>query len=184
MLFDARGCSLPRAPFLFMGSKIIVLITQGALDTMSRFAWMLVFAGSTMPALAAEPSSATLACVSSEACGCSLIVMGERCSVGESHFFHDLVDGAPLQFNLGQGLLRAVSSRPQADFFSPGPGSSWSESYDYGGGKIEIHYTPAPSTCMKSADDEPCEYFDVHARIVLSNRQGIHRYEGHGKCGC
>jgi hypothetical protein len=67
--------------------------------------------------------------------------------------------------------------------FSPGPGESWTETYRYNGGHVEIHYTPGKNTCTKP-QDEQCEYFDVRAQVLLSSLQGKQIYSGVGACGC
>lgn len=125
-----------------------------------------------------------LSCVPANSCGCSILVDGGSCPAGGAHFFHQLADGAPLQFGGNQGPIMAVSARPPSNIFSPSPGESWTETYSYSGGTVVVHYTPGKSTCPKLSQGEACEYFDVNARVLLSSPHGSQRYSGVGTCGC
>jgi len=146
----------------------------------------LLFAAATIAACAAgsEPKSPPLSCVPANSCGCSIIVSGNTCPNGGVHFFHELADGSPLQFDFGQGAVTATSKRARTNVFSPGPSDSWTETYRYNGGSIEIRYSPGPNTCPKLAQGEQCEYFDVRARVLISEPQGTQSYSGVGACGC
>jgi hypothetical protein len=86
----------------------------------------LLFATATIAACSAasEPKSPTLSCVPANSCGCSIIVSGNTCPNGGVHFFHELADGSPLQFDFGQGAVTATSKRARTNVFSPGPGDS------------------------------------------------------------
>ena len=133
---------------------------------------------------ASEPVSPPVSCVQATSCGCSLIVSGSTCPNGGVHFFHELADGSPLQFDLGRGSITATAERPRTNVFSHGPGESWTESYRYNGGRIEIRYSPGPNKCPKLAQGGECEYFDVRARVLISGPQGMQGYSGVGACGC
>lgn len=133
---------------------------------------------------ASGSQSPPLSCVPADSCGCSIIVSRSTCPNGGAHFFHELADGSPLQFDLGQGAVTAASERTRTNVFSPGPDDSWTETYRYNGGGIEIRYSPGPSTCTKLAQGEHCEYFDVRARVLISDPQGAQSYSGVGTCGC
>lgn len=123
-------------------------------------------------------------CILAKECGCAIVISGSSCPRGGVHFFHELADGSPLQFDPGDAPATAISTRPQTDFFSPGPGDAWTERYRYGGGSIELHYVPGASTCPKLAQGEQCEYFDVRVRVLLTDPQGTRSYSGIGTCGC
>ena len=149
---------------------------------MTRLALFIAAASFALLSSASEPTP-PLSCVSNNACGCSIVVTGSSCPSGGAHFFHELADGSPLQFHLGLRTA-ATSTQAQTNVFTPGPGDSWTESYRYGGGAIEIRYTPGATTCPKLAQGEQCEYFDVRARVLISNPQGNFSYSGVGTCGC
>jgi hypothetical protein len=150
---------------------------------MERLALFLAAAISSACCAASEPVASALSCVSTDSCGCSILVEGGSCPNGGAHFFHELADGSSLHFSASQGPVTATSTRPSSTVFSPGPGESWTETYGYSGGNVEIHYTPGKSTCTKS-QGEQCEYFDVRARVLLSSPQGKQVYSGVGACGC
>lgn len=149
---------------------------------MERLALFLAGVTITACSAASKPTSAPLSCVSTDSCGCAILVSGGSCSSGTAHFFHDLADGSPLQFNLGQGPATAISTEAQTNTFSAGAGDSWTETYRYKGGSIKIRYTPGTSTCPKQG--EQCEYFDVRAQVLFSSPAGVRHYSGLGKCGC
>ena len=132
---------------------------------------------------ASEATAATLSCVPSDGCGCAIVLDGETCPAGSSHFFHALNDGAALRFMKGHELISAASLRPESNTFSPAAGASWTERYRHEGGKAEISYTPSRQTCNKP-DAGHCEYFDVRARIVISAPGDTRSYSGTGTCGC
>ena len=133
---------------------------------------------------ASERPSSPLSCIPASSCGCSILVSGNACPGGGAHFFHELADGSPLQFDLGHGAITATSKRTRTNVLDPGRGDSWTETYRYEGGGIEIRYSPGPNTCPKLAQGEQCEYFDVRARVLISGPQGIQNYSGVGTCGC
>lgn len=151
---------------------------------MKRIAFLIAAANIAACPNAAEPSRAPPACVFATSCGCSILVAGGSCPGGSTHFFRDLTDGAPLQFDLGRGTAAAISTQPQSNIFSPGPRDSWTDSYRFNGGNITIHYAPGSSTCSKLAQGEQCEYFDVRAQVLFSGPDGVRSYAGVGKCGC
>ncbi len=151
---------------------------------MERLALLLAAVTLTTCPAAAEPTSAPLSCVSTNSCGCSILVSGGSCPGGAAHFFHDLADGSPLQFNLGQGPAAVISTETQTNIFSHEPGDSWTETYRYNGGSIKIRYTPGTSTCPKLPQGEQCEYFDVRSQVLFSNPDGVWNYSGVGTCGC
>ena len=146
---------------------------------MKRLALLIASASISAVSLASDPS-----CVPANSCGCSIVVTGSTCPSGGSHFFHDLMDGSPLHFSLGQGPTTATSTQAKSNIFSPGPGDSWTETYRYGSGSIEIRYSPGANTCPKLAQGEQCEYFDVRAAVLVSDPQGTRQYSGAGTCGC
>jgi len=150
---------------------------------MERLALFLAVATASTCCTASEPVAPVLSCIPNNSCGCSILIEGGSCPDGGAHFFHELADGSPLQFSASQGPVTAISLRPRSNSFSPGPGDSWTETYRYNGGNVEILYTPANSTCTKP-QDEQCEYFDVRARVLLSSPQGKQVYSGVGACGC
>lgn len=151
---------------------------------MERLALLLAAAMAAVGCTASEPIAPPLACVSRDACGCGVVVQKLGCPAGGVHFFHELADGAPLQFSAGQGPVTAASTRPGSNVFSFGPGEAWAETYRYRDGAVEIRYTPGASTCPKLPQDEACEYFDVRARVTVTGPQGRHEYSGTGTCGC
>lgn len=143
----------------------------------------LLLVAATM-ATGAESKTPPLPCVPNDTCGCSILVSGGSCPDGGAHLFHELADGAPLQFNLGRGPTTAIPTQAHANIFSHGPGDSWTESYRHGAGTIEIRYTPGANTCPKLAQGEQCEYFDVSVGVLLSDPHGTQTYSGVGTCGC
>lgn len=151
---------------------------------MERPALLLVTATIAACSAVAEPSHPPLSCVPDDSCGCRIVISGAGCPGGGAHFFHDLADGSPLQADFGQGPVTATSIRAPTDVFSPGPGDSWTETYQAGGSSIEIHYSPGTNTCAKLMHGEQCEYFDVNARVLISGPQGTQIYSGVGTCGC
>jgi hypothetical protein len=150
---------------------------------MERFATFIAAASVAAHSLAAEPTG-PLSCVPANACGCAIVISAGSCPSRSAHFFHELTDGSPLQFNPGRGPATAASTRPQTNIFSPTPGDSWTESYRFPQGRIEIRYAPGINTCPKVAQGEQCEYFDVRARVVISGPEGTRSYSGAGACGC
>jgi len=150
---------------------------------MERLCLFLATAAVAACSASSAPASSALSCVPTS-CGCSILVESGSCPGGGAHFFHELADGSPLQFNAGQGPVTVTSARAQSDTFTPAPGDSWSEVYRDSGGNVEIHYTPGDNTCSKLAHGEQCEYFDVRAEVLLSSPQGLRRYSGVGTCGC
>lgn len=153
-------------------------------EAMKRLVFFITMAIITACSSPSEPIRSPLSCVPRNACGCSIVVTGSSCPGGGAHFFHELGDGSPLHFNLGQGPAAATSAQAMANVFSHEPGSSWLETYHYGGGSIVIRYTPSASTCPKLAQGEQCEYFDIRATLLFSNPQGTRRHSGVGVCGC
>lgn len=134
--------------------------------------------------MALGADDAALACVPAAGCGCGITVVGRDCPAGRVHFFHALADGAPLRFDAGQGLVTAPSLRAPDAAFSHGPGGTWTERYRHGGGSVEILYSPAPETCAKAAQGEPCEYFEVRASVRLLGPGGSRNHVAQGACGC
>jgi hypothetical protein len=151
---------------------------------MERRALLLAVVAITACSAASESKSPTLSCVRGDSCGCSIMVSGASCPDGGSHFFHELADGSPLQFNLGQGPASAISAQPQTNIFSHTRGDSWTETYRHNGDTIQIRYSPGANTCLKLGQDEECEYFDVGAKVLISSPRGTQRYSGVGVCGC
>jgi hypothetical protein len=151
---------------------------------MERLVFLLAMATIAACSAASEPQSPPLSCVPDDSCGCRILISGASCPDGGAHLFHELADGAPLQINFGQGPVMATSPQARTNLFSPEPGSSWTETYRYDGGGIEIRYSPGASTCSKFAQGEQCEYFDIRARVLISRPQGTQNYSGVGTCGC
>lgn len=151
---------------------------------MRRLAALFVLGAITTCPAASEPAPAALYCVPATDCGCSIIVATAACPAGHAHFFHELADGAPLRFGDVRGPVSAASMRPGSNTFSPAPGESWTQAYRYGGGEVQIRYTPGADTCPKRTQGEECEYFDVRAQVLVSDPQGTRRYAGIGTCGC
>lgn len=151
---------------------------------MERFAILFVAATIAACSTASEPTSPPLSCVPASSCGCRILVSGNACPNGGVHFFHELADGSPLQFDLGRGAVTATSKQSLTNVFSPGPGDSWTETYRYNEGSIEIRYSPGLNTCPKLAQGEQCEYFNVRAQVLISGPQGTQGYSGVGTCGC
>jgi hypothetical protein len=148
-----------------------------------RFA-LLLMAACTVGQPAAAGQAPPLQCLPVEGCGCFIWISGQTCPAGSVHFFHELADGAPLQFDPGTGPVVAVSTQAQSNTFSPGAGDSWTETYRYGEGSIEIRYSPGTDACVKLAQGEQCEYFDIRAWVVFESPQGSVSYQGTGSCGC
>lgn len=146
--------------------------------------FLVLFFAATTLAAGSEPTSPPLSCVPSNSCGCAILVSGDRCPDGGAHLFHELADGSPLQFNLGQGPATADSTEVRTNTFTPGPGDSWTETYRHGESTIEIRYAPGANTCAKLAQGEQCEYFDVSVRVLLPSPDGTRSYSGTGTCGC
>lgn len=144
---------------------------------------LLLVAACTVGQLATAGQAPPLQCLPVQGCGCFIWISDQTCPAGSAHFFHDLVDGAPLQFNLGTDPAVAVSTQAQSNTFSPGPGDSWTETYRYDGGSIEIRYAPREA-CAKLPQGEQCEYFDIRALVVFKSPQGSASYQGVGSCGC
>lgn len=147
---------------------------------------VLLFATAAIAACSAasEPTAPQLSCVPDDACGCRVVVAGGSCPGGGAHFFHELHDGAPLHFSFGNDPTAANSTRAVSDIFSPAPGDSWTETYRFEGGSVEIHYSPGPGSCPKLAQGEQCEYFDVHVQVLVRQPRGAWEYSGTGTCGC
>lgn len=112
------------------------------------------------------------------------MVDGESCPQGAGvHFFHELVDGAPLRFRIAGAEHVAVSRRPLGNTFSGHEGASWSETYDHAGTVIELRYEPGEASCPKVG--EACEYFDVNTLIRFhSGGETLYELHAHGTCGC
>ncbi len=123
-------------------------------------------------------------CVPAARCGCLLVIDGRQCATpGGAHFFHDLVDGAALEFRPAGEPRTALSRRARTNSFTPEPGSHWTETFDSPDAVIEIRYSPGESTCPKIGED--CEYFDVRARIVVRPERGEPvEFPATGTCGC
>jgi hypothetical protein len=144
---------------------------------------VLFFAATTM-AGGSEPTNRPSSCIPASSCGCSILLSGDSCPGGGAHLFHELADGSPLQFNIGQGPATAISTQARTSIFTPGPGDSWVETYRYGDGTIEVHYAPGANSCAKLAQGEQCEYFDVDVRVLIPGPDGTRTYSGAGTCGC
>ncbi len=114
-------------------------------------------------------------------CGCRISLPETTCPPQGVHFFHDLHQGAPLIFSLGDSDIHATSVEPKTNYFLYGPNESWVERYNYSGGPVEIHYSPAVSKCTKPGE---CEQFDVNATIIIQTPSGRDRLIGVGTCGC
>jgi len=151
---------------------------------MERLAALLAAAIAAAGSPAAQPQGRPLSCVPAPTCGCGIVVSGNACPNGGVHFFHELADGAPLQFDAGQGVVTATSNRARTNAFGRGPGESWTETYRHGGVDIEVRYSPGPNTCPMLPQGEQCEYFDVRARVLISGPEGTRSYSGVGACGC
>lgn len=123
-------------------------------------------------------------CVQPDSCGCFLVIDGESCPRGaRAHFFHELVDGAPLRFRISGTEYAALSRRPRGNSFSGYEGGSWSEAYDYADRLIELFYEPGEPNCPKLG--EACEYFDVNALIRFSSGgKVLYELRTSGTCGC
>lgn len=117
-------------------------------------------------------------------CGCSISLPETTCPTQGVHFFQEFHQGSPLIFSLGDGDIHATSVDPKANYFLHGRGDAWVERYTYSGGPVEIHYSPAASTCPKLEFGEECEYFDVNATVIIQTPSGRNRLAGIGKCGC
>lgn len=133
---------------------------------------------------AAASAPAALGCVPSDSCGCSIRIAEDSCPAGGANFFHELTDGAPLQFDTGRGLVTATSDRARTNVFSHDAGDSWTETWRSGGDTVDIRYSPGENTCTETGDDEACEYFDVRAEVRISGAKGLQTYSGVGTCGC
>lgn len=151
---------------------------------MKRLGPLLAGAAIAACSTAAEPTVSRPSCIPDDSCGCRIVVSGDRCPHGGAHFFHELGDGAPLRFDLGQGLVTAIPTRTRTNVFSPGPGDSWTETYRHPGGSVEIRYSPGPGTCPKLAQGEECEYFDIRAQVRIKGPHVTMQYSGIGTCGC
>jgi hypothetical protein len=151
---------------------------------MDRLALLLASVAISAWSAAHAQEAPPLSCVPDDSCGCRIVVSGKGCPDGGAHFFHELADGSPLQLDFGQGAVTASSTQPRTNVFSPSSGDSWTETYRHDGGSIEIRYSPGTSTCPKLAQEEPCEFFDVNAKVRISGPQGTWDYAGVGQCGC
>ena len=122
-------------------------------------------------------------------CGCSIRVATLTCApsdVFSSYHLHaELRDGSPLFAILGGQELELKSRRPASQSFSFRSGMTWEESYVGQDVAIEIRYRPGANTCPKKQPEDPCEYFDVDATVVVTPRRAQSvKYEGLGTCGC
>ncbi|MCD9125368.1 hypothetical protein LU699_12830 [Luteimonas fraxinea] len=138
----------------------------------------------TSTAWPSDRTAQPLSCVYTDGCGCRVAVPNMRCPANLStHFFHELAEGSPLKFDLGKREVLAQSTKPWNNHFGYGEGDSWTEDFQFPGGTARVDYSPGRSTCPKDAEDG-CEYFDVRARVKISDSAGVRSYEGVGKCGC
>lgn len=151
---------------------------------MGRLILLLASAAVASCSATSEPIEPQLSCVPDDSCGCRIVVSGGSCPDGGAHFFHELNDGAPLHLSRGQSPTTAISTEAVTNIFSPEPGDSWTETYRYNGGSVEIRYSPGPNTCPKLAQGEQCEYFDVHAQVLVREPNSAKTYSGIGTCGC
>lgn len=160
----------------------LILVVRSQTMTMRAFVVLL------LPAILAgcvshEPLAISCTYSSIGNCGCRIFLPETTCPPQGVHFFHELHQGSPLIFSLGDGDIHATSVDPKTNYFLHGPGDAWVERYSYSGGPVEIHYQPGASTCSK-LEFEECEYFDVNATVIIQTPSGRNRVAGVGQCGC
>ncbi len=139
-------------------------------------------AAQTRPELACLPYSRI-------GCGCSIRIATLTCAPSDAsssyHLHAELRDGSPLFAILEGRELELKSRRPASQSFSFRRGMTWRESYVGPNVAIEIRYRPGANTCPKKQPEDPCEYFDVAATVVVTSRSAQPvKYEGLGTCGC
>jgi hypothetical protein len=147
--------------------------------------------GEQTPAPTRGGPALDLRCLSAEdsGCGCGLKIVALACAPSHTgwrlHFSSDLHQGAPLRLNVGGRDISLRSRRPVTNSFEYGRGDRWVEEYEGENLKAVIRYRPAKSTCPAAKNEDPCEYFDVAAEVVITVAgSGSRTYQATGTCGC